>query len=83
MNWIIDFGEAGSLPQPGDGSSLEIDSDLHVDEMMNPEAYNVSRNFTASELDGGESGQMADLRRNIVQDMWRQYESYLQDLGPS
>ena len=70
MNWVLDFGDAESL----DDGQLEIDSDLHVDELTNPQAYSA---FTTSELQGGEEGRMARLRREIARAMWDQYVAYL------
>lgn len=78
MNWVIDFGEAESFPVDGE---FRIDSDLHVDELANPQAYDTFQNFARSELDGSDNGQMAGLRRRIANAMWSQYEEYLQESG--
>lgn len=76
MNWIIDYGEAESLPGDED-----LDTDLHVDEMANPRAYNPFGAFGINELDGSDEGEMVKLRRKICCDMWEQYQRYLREMG--
>ena len=74
MNWIIEYGEAEALPSDED---LNIDAELHVDELDNPQVYNPLAEFATNELDGGDEGNMARLRRKISRDMWEQYQMYL------
>src|SRR6185437_8287302 len=78
MNWIIDFGEAETLPNNED---LSIDTDLHIDELANTQAYSPFAAFAADELIGSDEGKMAKLRQKISREMWEQYEAYLREVG--
>lgn len=79
MNWIIDYGDAESLPDEIDEDPPQTDNTLS--DINSQPAFNSSEAFTADEVEGGEGGTMAGRRRDIARAMWLQYDAYLRTRG--
>ena len=71
MNWIIDYGSK---------TTFSADERLVPSQQEHPDilADDQQRGFSADEVEGGERGKMAILRRKISFDMWQQYRAYLE-----
>ena len=70
MNWIINYGNKTTFSAD---QRLIPNQQKHSNTLTN----NQQRGFSANEVEGGEKGKMAILRRKISFDIWQQYKAYL------
>lgn len=75
MNWIIDYGNKTTFSAD---EELVPSQKQHPNALADTQITDQKRGFSAEEVVGGESGDMAILRRKISFDMWQQYRAHLE-----